>query len=61
MKKINNPNDLYRICSCDTLSELEVISEDVKSRMRSVTLGTTIKSSNERSFTRAMKEVDRKL
>ena len=60
VKKINNPNNLYRICSCDT-SELEVISEDVKSRMRSITLGTTTKSSNGRSFSRAMKEVDRKL
>ena len=60
VKKITDANNLYRICSCDT-SGLEVISEDVKSRMRSISLGATTKSSNGKSFTRAMKEVDRKL
>ena len=43
VKKITNSNNLYRICFCDT-SELEVISEDVKSRMRAITLGKSTKS-----------------
>lgn len=58
VKRITNPNNLFRICSCDT-SELYAISEDVKSRMRSLTVSSTTNSPNGGTLKRVMKEVDR--
>ena len=58
VKKITNPNNLHRICSCDT-SGLEVIGEDVKSRMRAITLGKSTKSSHGKNIVRAVKAVER--